>query len=247
MIKSDRSRVLFLLCYVLISGCAGSAPDYQARTVGGPGQEAKLVGLFDRLEPVSQNEKSRNIIVPLCSSTVAKPETGWAIDGGDWCVVPCNRPAVQARWVIGSDGSRCLSASATTTTTQVEVDFNAADLSLQQSGLFKGLSNSFLSDTEWHCKEYDYLIDPDTRLGFWNELESGRVVYRFHRDGKLLTGRAPGLMNLSGSWRVSADGQVLFNSSEVFKYAIDYGGGRFDNFSSATNKQVCRYVREAGL
>lgn len=245
--NTPNSCLPLLLFSILAYGCAGSAPDYQARTVGGPGQELKLVGLLDHSEGPLPGENSQKIVVPVCSSTVGQSDTGWAIDGGNWCVVPCSDPVSEARWSVSKEGSKCFSTPESGATNQVEVDLTWTDLALGQSGVFNGLSRSFLSDTEWHCKEYSFLIDRDNRQGFWNELPRNTIIYRFHRDGKLLTGRSLSLMKLSGSWQVNSQKQVYFNSTEVFKNAIDYGGGRFDNFKTATNKQVCRFVREADL
>lgn len=241
------SYLPFVLFSMFACGCAGSAPDYGARTAGGPDQELKLAGLLDQSEGTEPMQSSQKIVVPVCSSTVGQSETGWAIDGGNWCVVPCNDVVTEARWSVSKEGSKCFSTPGSGATKQVEVDLMWTDLALDQSSVFNGLSKAFLSDTEWHCKEYSFLIDRNTRQGFWNELPRNTIIYRFHRDGKLLTGHSLGLMKLSGSWHVNSKKQVYFNSTEVFKYAIDYGGGRFDNFKSATNKQVCRFVREAEL
>ena len=130
-------------------------------------------------------------------------------------------------------------------TSRVTVDFDWSDLSLANQTLFDGLSRSFLNDTEWHCEAFTYLIDPDTEKGFWTAAEEDNRIYRFYRSGRLLIGRSLAQMRLSGSWSVNSEEQVFFNSREVFKHAIDYGGGRFDSFESATSKQVCRYVSEA--
>lgn len=241
--------IALLIGVAVLQACAGSAPDFQRRTPGGANQEAKLAA-FIRQSPAAEtgNSKNRQIDVPLCSSTAGHPVGGWAIDAGDWCVVSCRQAGItESRWVAGTDGKQCLAAPVTAATSRVTIGFSWSDLSLQQQDTFDGLSRSFLSDTEWHCKEFDYLIDPDTNKGFWSELESAAVIYRFHRSGKLLTGRASGAMKLGGSWSVNSQEQVFFNSAQVFKYAIDYGGGRFDNFKTTTKKQVCRYVSEADL
>lgn len=236
-----------LSALVLISGCAGSAPDFAQRTSGGASQEAKLASFLDQ-SPVSGSpvQRSLQIDVPLCSSTAGEPVGGWSIDAGDWCVVPCDQGATaQSRWVTGESGSRCLATPVSDSATQVTVDFDWGDLSLAEQTLFDGLSRSFLSDTEWHCDAFTYLIDPDTGKGFWTASEQGDRIYRFYRGGRLLTGRTLEQMRLSGSWSVNSEEQVFFNSREVFRHAIDYGGGRFDSFESATTKQVCRYVSEA--
>lgn len=234
----------------LIQGCAGSAPDFERRTLGGASQEAKLASLLDPLSTATevQSGGAMRINVPLCSSTAGHPSGGWAIDAGDWCVVSCKQAGnTGARWVDGVDGNRCLAASVTGATSRVEIDFNWSDLTLDKQSTFDGMSRSFLSDTEWHCNEFNYLIDPATNNGFWSEIAGGAAIYRFHRNGKLSTGRSLGLMKLGGTWSVNAQDQVFFNSTQVFKNAIDYGGGRFDNFVTTTRKQVCRYVREADV
>ena len=236
-----------LSALILIYGCAGSAPDFAQRTRGGASQEAKLATFLDQ-PPVSGLivQRSLQIDAPLCSSTAGKPVGGWSIDAGDWCVVSCDQGATaQSRWVTGESGSRCLAAPVSDPATRVTVDFDWSDLSLSELTLFDGLSRSFLSDTEWHCEAFTYLIDPDTGKGFWTASEQDNRIYRFYRGGRLLTGRTLGQMRLSGSWSVNSEEQVFFNSREVFKHAIDYGGGRFDSFESATTKQVCRYVSEA--
>lgn len=246
--KVSGTVIAAILITAVISGCAASSPDFGRRTSGGPGQEAKLAALFEEAKGVPRSDNTQKISMPFCSSTAGQPSTGLAIDGGNWCVVGCKSSGnTEPRWVRAENGNRCLAAPNSGATKQVEFDFKWSDLSLEQPALFKGLGRSFLSDTEWHCKEFNYLIDPDNNRGFWNVLRDGRKIYRFHRDGKLLTGRSLDSMKLSGSWQVNTKKQVFFNSVEVFKHSIDYGGGRFDYFKSATNKEVCRYVREAEL
>ena len=232
---------------VLVYGCAGSPPDFAQRTSGGVSQEAKLASFLDQ-PPASTSaiQRSIQIDVPVCSSAAAKPVGGWSIDAGDWCVVPCEQSATtESLWVTGESGSRCLATPVRDTTNLARVDFAWSDLSLAELTLFDGLSQAFLSDTEWHCEVFTYLIDPDTDKGFWTASDQGNRIYRFFRSGRLLTGQSLAEMRLSGSWSVNSEEQVFFNSREVFKYAIDYGGGRFDSFESATSKQVCRYFSEA--
>lgn len=234
---------------VLLQGCAGSAPDFERRTLGGSNQEARLAAFINEA-PVTAAGSARNlkIDVPLCSSTVGHPTDGWAIDAGNWCVVSCKQAGIKdSRWVSGTDGKQCLATPVTGATSRVKIAFAWSDLALEQQDAFDGLSRSFLNDTEWLCKEFDYLIDPDTNKGFWSELASAAIIYRFHQNGKLSTGKVSGPMKLGGTWSVNQQEQVFFNSTQVFKHAIDYGGGRFDNFKSATKKQVCRYVRDADI
>ena len=236
-----------LSALALLCGCAGSAPDFAQRTTDGASQEAKLANLF--AQPLASGAPVKRLLkidVPVCSSTAGEPAGGWSIDAGEWCVVPCDQGATtQSRWVTGQSGNRCLATPVSTPATRVTVDFDWSDLSLSEQTLFDGLSRSFLSDTEWKCEAFTYLIDPDTGKGFWSASEDGNRIYRFFRNGRLLTGQSLEKMRVSGSWSVNAEEQVFFNSREVFSHAIDYGGGRFDSFESATAKQVCRYVREA--
>lgn len=225
-----------------LQACAGSAPDYTPRN---PliAQEAKLAQFFDTEEAP---ERTQIIVAPLCGSAAGNPKSGWGIDVGNWCIVPCDNAGIGgSRWMTDATGNRCLVASERSPTTPVAAEFSWSDLSLNQPALFAGFSRSFLSDTEWNCKEYRYRRDPESSVAFWDELEDSAVLYRFHRDGKLVIGTTQKDAKPSGRWSVREDDRVYFNQREVFKHAIDYGGGRFDDFISSKEKQVCRFVREA--
>ena len=150
--KSMKNLSVVASCVLVLQGCAGSAPDFERRTLGGANQEAKLAAFIGELTVAESGiEKNLLINVPLCSSVVGHPASGWGIDAGDWCVVSCNQAGItDSRWVTGADGKQCLAAPETEATSRVEVSFSWSDLSLQQQNTFDGLSRSFLSDTEWH-------------------------------------------------------------------------------------------------
>lgn len=226
---------------LLLQACAGSPPDYSPRTAA-TAQEASLTQYFDQEQPP---DRSQLIKAPICSTTVGTPASGWAIDGGEWCVIACDSESVgESRWVdVG--GSRCLATPQRQPATLVTVPYTPADLSLDQPAVFSGFSRSFLTDTEWSCKEFKYRVDPESRLGFWEELNGVSLQYRFHRDGRLVIGKDRGGAKPSGSWEVQRGDQVFFNGRPVFTHAIDYGGGRFDDFITSRTKQVCRFVQEA--
>jgi len=231
--------LLFVVC-----GCAGTPPDYSQRTPGGPAQERKLASLIsDSLS--EQQSVTQNIVVPVCSDSAGKSSTGWSVDTGEWCVLRCDQPIPESsgdRWIQTID-SRCF-VTGNTPGTQTEVAFNWLDLDLDKVPVFDGLSQAFLSNTEWRCVIYNYQVDPGNRRGFWSANDSNGILYRLHRDGRLLTGVDRRSLKLGGSWSVAAGGQVYFNSTAVFSYAIDYGGGRFDDFQNSRLKQICRFVDE---
>jgi hypothetical protein len=238
------SATALVLSGILLQGCAGSAPDYSPRTAA-VAQEATLSKFFDQEEAP---ERTQTIVAPVCSSTVGASRTGWTIDGGNWCIVACDKDAVgEDRWLNDSAGNRCLATADRQPTSLVSVQYSRSDLSLNQPALFTGFSRSFLSDTEWSCVEYRYRVDPETNKAFWDRLAEADFVYRFHRSGKLAIGPTAATARPSGNWSVGADDHVYFNTRRVFTNAIDYGGGRFDDFITSDRKQVCRYVREADL
>lgn len=235
-------NVYSAIAIVVLQACAGSAPDYTPRN---PlrAQEAKLAQFFDKEEAP---ERTQTVIAPLCGSDAGGPKSGWGIDGGNWCIVACGIAGVgDAGWMTDASGNRCLVAAGRAPPSAVTAQFSWADLSLNQPALFKGFSRSFLSDTEWNCKEFRYRIDPQSKVAFWDELDDSSVLYRFHRDSKLVIGKDLKSAKPSGSWSVRENNRIFFNQREVFKHAIDYGGGRFDDFISTKEKQVCRFVREA--
>ncbi len=235
---------LLIVTLTLLQACAGSAPDYSPRTAI-VAQEARLSRFFDVAEAP---ERTQTIIVPVCSSTAGTPLTGWSIDGGNWCVVACDQAGIgESRWINDSQGNRCLATTNPQPTTLVKVQYTRSDLSLKQSGLFSGFSRSFLSDTQWSCSEYRFRIDAENNTAFWDKVADGDFMYRFHRDGKLVIGATERSAKPSGNWSVRDDDQVYFNQRRVFETAIDYGGGRFDDFISSDTKQVCKFVREADL
>jgi hypothetical protein len=240
------NRIRLIICSISISvlqSCAGSAPDYTPRN---PlrAQEAKLAQFFDKEE---LPERSSSIVVPLCGGAVGTPRTGWSIDQGNWCVVPCDSAGVgEARWLSDSDGNRCMAAADRSPESLVTSEFGWSDLSLVQPAVFTGLSRSFLSGTEWACKEFRYQVDSQSRVGFWDEVPEGALVYRFYHGGKLVIGAHTSSARPSGNWSVREGDRVFFNQREVFRHAIDYGGGRFDDFITTRQKQVCRFVEDIG-
>ena len=242
VVHDQISATVLVLSGILLQGCAGSAPDYSPRSAV-VAQEARLEKFFDQQEAP---ERTQAIVVPVCSSTVGTTATGWAIDGGNWCVVACDKDAVgEDRWIKDNTGNRCLATANRQPTSLVSVQYGQTDLSLNQPALFTGFARSFLSDTEWRCVEYRYRVDPETNKAFWDKLAEADFVYRFHRSGKLAIGPSAETTRPSGNWSVGADDHVYFNTRRVFTNAIDYGGGRFDDFIAANRKQTCRYVREA--
>ena len=239
-----KKTTLSIVTLALLQGCAGSAPDYTPRTAV-VAQEAKLSRFFDVEE---SPERTQTIIAPVCSSTVGAPASGWSIDGGNWCVVACDQAGVgEDRWINDAQGNRCLATANPQPTTLVSVEFTWSDLSMKQPTLFSGFSRSFLSDTQWSCSEFRYRVDPENNKAFWDKVADGDFVYRFHRSGKLVIGATESNAKPSGNWTVREGDQVYFNQRRVFATAIDYGGGRFDDFISPNTKQVCKYVSEADV
>jgi len=231
-----------------MAGCAGSAPDFSDRTQQATARQNQLAAWLS--EDVKDTSVS-SILAPVCSSTVGHPEQGWAIDGGNWCVIACPTlpdDNVLNRWMKTHDGLRCF-ATDKSATTLVTTEFEQAQLSLDQQKLFKGFDRSFVSDTEWNCTEQEYQIDPGSQRGFWVDLGVGNT-YRFYDDGALMIARAGAPMKFAGDWRGRSSGDqgnnVLVNDRDVFRYAVNYGGGRFDEFRSATRKQVCRFKDHPG-
>lgn len=242
--RSQKNYLAVAATVCMLYGCAGSAPDYSPRTAL-VAQEARLSRFFDQEEAP---ERTQTILVPVCSSTVGTSPTGWTIDGGNWCVVACDKGGVgENRWVTDANEGRCLASTTRQPTALVSVQFNWADLTLNQPTVFSGFSRSFLNDTEWRCEEYRYRIDPENNTAFWDKVPDADLVYRFHRSGKLAIGPTAATAKPSGNWSVRTDDHVYFNQRRVFANAIDYGGGRFDDFITARQKKVCRYVREADL
>lgn len=215
--------------------------------MGVPGKEEKLAELLAQAsaEP-ERSGNSRRMVAPVCDRSVSATATGWSIDADNWCVIACPQsvPASEdSRWLASND-QRCLARS-DEVSSLMQVDFSWKDLSLDQQTLFSEFEQTFFSNTEWHCQSVRYEIDPGTSQGFWSPQNSGDIVYRFHGDGRLLSGRSVRAMTLAGSWRVANEGHVFFNSNRVFEYAIVYGGNRFDSFQESRLKHVCKFAGEA--
>jgi len=236
---------LVLLCgTTFLFGCAGTPADFSQRTTEATNRQNQLVGWLS--EDVKASSSNR-ILAPVCSGSVGHPEQGWAIDGGNWCVVSCPvKPAnnVLDRWLQTHDGLRCF-ATDEKATALIETEFEPQHWRLDQQQLFNGFDRSFVSDTEWACKEQEYQIDPDSQEGFWADLGTGDT-YIFYDDGALMTARSGRPLKFAGDWRGKQGKGVVVNDREVFTFAVNYGGGRFDEFESATRKQVCRFVDNPG-
>ncbi len=237
---------------MLLSGCAGSAPDFSDRTTGGAAQEAKLADLISqsRATPARSTQLKR-IVAPVCATTVPGTPTGWALNRGDWCVIACPQTLAgteDSRWVSGAN-ERCL-ARAHSDASVVQVDYQQSDLDLDKQAVFSGLDHAFLANTEWRCQTVRYEIDPDTNLGFWapgsDSKSGGEIVYRFHSDGRLLSGPDESALALAGGWRIEDGGRVFFNSTQVFAHAVKYSGSQFDDFQQPLLKRECRFIAEAG-
>ena len=229
-----------LLLTLALGACAGSAPDFSNRTQNAVSRQSSLT---QWLEADSTSDALTRVVAPVCSTTVGHPAQGWAIDAGSWCVVPCPvNPAIKdtGSWHLTHDGLRCL-ATSESPTTLVNTEFTMSQWQLDQQRLFKGFDPSFVANTEWICVEQRYQIDPDKRQGFWVNAPAGESVYRFYQDGTLAVGRKGGPMRLAGDWG-GRQGSVAVNGSDIFRHAVNYGAGRIDDFKSATEKQVRRFI-----
>ena len=240
-----RAKELNLVCLMtFIVGCAGSPPDFSQRTAAAVDKQYQLAEWLS----ADETESSVGLInAPVCSSTVGHPQTGWAIDGGGWCVVACPVKSAQGtlnQWVNTDNGLRCF-ATDVAATQLVKVEFKQQSWQLEQQKLFTGFDRSFVSDTEWTCTEQEYQIDPETRQGFWVDIGVGDT-YRFYSDGVLMVARAGAPLKLAGNWRGKQGSGVIANDREVFRFAVNYGGGRFDEFRTATRKQLCRFKDNPG-
>lgn len=245
MIRSINHTLKCSFLIMLLTGCAGSPPDFSDRTSGA---SIKQNALAQWLEADSSDDRISSIVAPVCSSGVGHPPRGWAIDGGNWCVVSCPvKPVnnVLNRWMLTHDGLHCY-ATDQGATAMVETKYETAHWRLDQQLLFKGFDRSFVSDTEWKCIQQEYQVDPDSRRGFWVDLPEAGNAYRFYDDGALMIARSGGPMKFAGDWRGKQGSGVLMNDREMFRYAVNYGGGRFDEFKSATRKQVCRFKDHPG-
>jgi len=202
-----------LLCgTTFLFGCAGTPADFSQRTTAASDRQDQLAGWL--AEDVKASSTSR-ILAPVCSSSVGHPEQGWAIDGGDWCVVSCPvKPAdnILNRWLQTHDGLRCFATD---------------------------------EKTEWACVGQEYQIDPDSQKGFWADLGTADTLV-FYDDGALMTASTGQPLIVAGDWRGKQGTGVVVNDRDVFKFAVNYGGGRFDEFKSATRKRVCRFVDNPG-
>lgn len=223
----------------LLSACAGSPPDYSQRT------KAAALKQNDLAEWLAQDvnqSASKRIAAPVCQDAAEGSSTGWSIDSNShWCVVACPvGSSFTGEWLTTGAGLRCL-ATDKPAGSIVKTEFQLPQWRLDQLSLFNGFDRSFVSDTEWNCKEQEYQIDPDTFRGFWADISTGNS-YRFYTDGALMVARAGAPMILAGDWRGKEGSGVIVNDQVMFRYGVNYGGGRFDEYSSATRKQLCRFV-----
>lgn len=233
-----RAAIPLVIVFGFLNACAGSAPDYSQRTNAAAIKQSHLAEWLS--EDINQSA-SRKIAAPVCSSTAGSPVTGWAIDDGHWCVVACPAPSAETnQWTNTDDGRRCF-ATNQSANERVSTEFLPQHWQLEQLPLFSGFDRSFVSDTEWNCIEQEYQIDPETHRGFWKDIGAGNS-YRFYNDGALMLARAGAPMKLAGDWRGRHGSGVIVNDREMFRFAVNYSGSRFDEFRSATRKQLCRFV-----
>jgi len=244
-----RVSAICAVAFGVLTSCAGSSPDFSARTANVTANQNQLASW---LKADSASEDITQIAAPICESTVGHPANGWAISENAWCVVACpvSPPDnVYDRWMLTHDELRCYATKqAPGQLVNTQLDKGSWDLDSQL--LFEGFDLGFVRDTMWECEEQEYQIDPQSRQGFWTTLKQAGNTYSFYNDGALMVGRAGSAMKFAGDWRPSkvagfASG-VVVNDQEMFRYAVNYGGGRFDEFRSATRKQVCRFKDSPG-
>lgn len=229
---------------LMVSGCAGSAPDFSQRTTA---VQAKQTELVQWLEADRSVQQTGLIKAPVCSSSVGHPPTGWGIEDGNWCVISCpTTPAGsnEQRWFKTHDGLRCIVAKPGSGDF-IETEYKPEHWRLDQQPLLKGFDRAFISDTKWKCVEQEYQIDPQSLRGFWLDIGEG-TIYRFYRDGALMIGQSDSSLKYAGQWNGSHDSGVVINDRESFLFAVNYGAGRFDEYRSSTRKQVCRFFDNAG-
>jgi len=242
-----KAVAVHLISFFALAGCAGSSPDYRARTANVSANQDQLASW---LKADSASNDVTDISAPVCESTVGHPPSGWAISESAWCVVACpvSPPDnVYNRWMLTHDGLRCF-ATRQAPTQFVNTQLDKDSWNLDSQLLFAGFDWSFVRDTMWVCEELEYQIDPESKQGFWAALEQAGNTYSFYNDGALMVGSAGSAMKFAGDWRASqlAGSGVVVNDQEMFRFAVNYGGGRFDEFSSATRKQVCRFKDSPG-
>jgi len=243
-------KTLALSLIVTLTGCAGSPPDYSLRTTGATIKQNQLASWLEADNVAT--EDSMQIVAPICSSEAGHPPEGWAIDKASWCVVSCpiSPPdGVYDRWLRTHDGLRCYATKKPApqlVTTQLDMSL----WNLDSQPLFEGFDRSFVNDTQWNCEDLEYQVDPDTRQGFWASSNKPGNTYSFYNDGALMVGRNGYPMKFAGNWRGGEingfSSGVVINDREVFRHAVNYGGGRFEEFRSATNKQVCIFKDNPG-
>lgn len=232
------SLCLVLVPVFILSACRSG--DFSQRTSDASVRQAQLSKWLAANESASSFDMVR---APVCSSNVSHPKTGWALDQDDWCVVACSaRPAdnVFDRWMLTHDGLRCY-ATEKGSAEFIETSLQQSQLVLSEQSGFTGFDRSFVSNTEWDCKEQAYQIDPDTRKGFWTDLDLATSSYRFYDDGVLMIGRNGAPARLAGDWRGQEGSGILFNGESIFRFSANKGGSRFDDYHSATRRQVCTY------
>lgn len=244
MKKSAGVVIAILLGTCLQYGCAGSPPDYSQRTSHAVLKQSELA---EWLSQDAKRKVSNPIVAPVCSNDVGRPPTGWALENESWCVVACPAALTDTdlnQWVTTNDSQRCfvtdLTANALVTT-----EYEPAHWQLETLDLFTGFDRSFVSDTEWNCIEQEYQIDPETQQGFWVYVGAGNT-YRFYNDGALMLARAGSPMKHAGDWRGKQGSGVVVNDREMFRFAVNYSGGHFDEYRTATQKQVCRFKDHPG-
>jgi len=241
-IKRSHFNLVLIVWVSLLVGCAGAAPDYSDRT-------SQAVASQTQLNQWLGVDKARvatgNVRAPICSDGVGHPQQGWAIDQGNWCVVACPDNEQSNTWHSTADGLRCF-ATNKNATAFVDTEFKLDHWRLDQQKLFKGFDRAFVTDTEWRCRDQDYQIDPDSKKGFWVDLDGTGETYRFYNDGTLVVARLDEPLRAAGNWRGSDSERVMVNDKDIFRFAVNYGGGRFDQFRSATRKQICTFFNNPG-
>lgn len=235
------STAVLLSVLLVVTGCGGSARKIppgeltSAQAVNQPG--------FYLQQEVP--EATQTMLAPVCPTTVPSNKTGWSLHAGDWCVITCDTPGTAAPQWRGRPGeARCLAHRDEATGHRVEAPFTWSDLTLKTTIDFHRFSRSFLKDTEWHCKEYRYDMDPETRRGVWKAVIHTERLYQFHRNAQLMIGFDARNLWPSGSWAVRNYGRLYFDQRHVFRYVVRDSGNRFDVFTNARQKQICRFYGE---
>jgi len=248
-IKRSHFKLALIVWVSVLVGCAGAAPDYSDRTSGAVDSQTQL---NQWLGVDKARVATGSIRASICGDDVGHPKQGWAIDKGDWCVVACPEELLEKfdsdqlnTWQTTADDLRCFTTGKNAGAF-IDTEFTFDHWRLDQQQLFRGFDRAFVTDTEWRCRDQDYQIDPDSKKGFWVDLNGTTETYRFYDDGTLVVGRGNAPLRAAGNWRGSDSERVMVNDKDIFRFAVNYGGGRFDQFRSATRKQVCTFFSNPG-